>query len=123
MSIHCTRLTRWLVINPCCTGAVRTHSIHGSEFVLWCVRHTTPLPLLPPEPDPELTIVCRQVSPFVPHNYQESSLPCGVFNYTVSTAIAAQWQQAAQSSSLISPLPTTPPPRPPAASNSPSHIS
>lgn len=36
------------------------------------------------KPDPELTISCRQVSPFIPHNYQESSLPSCVFVFTVS---------------------------------------
>ncbi|GFP98320.1 non-lysosomal glucosylceramidase [Phtheirospermum japonicum] len=35
------------------------------------------------EPDPELKISCRQISPFIPHNYRESSLPTAVFVYTV----------------------------------------
>lgn len=35
------------------------------------------------EPDPELKIVCRQLSPFIPHNYCESSLPVAVFTFTV----------------------------------------
>lgn len=35
------------------------------------------------EPDPELKIVCRQISPFIPHNYKESSFPVSVFTYTV----------------------------------------
>ncbi|KAG6423027.1 hypothetical protein SASPL_113410 [Salvia splendens] len=35
------------------------------------------------EPDPELKISCRQISPFVPHNYRESSLPTSVFVYTL----------------------------------------
>ncbi|XP_058101529.1 uncharacterized protein LOC131245828 [Magnolia sinica] len=35
------------------------------------------------EPDPELKISCRQISPFIPHNYQESSLPTSVFVYTL----------------------------------------
>lgn len=35
------------------------------------------------EPDPELKISCRQISPFIPHNYKESSLPAAVFVYTV----------------------------------------
>ncbi|KAF8394139.1 hypothetical protein HHK36_020345 [Tetracentron sinense] len=34
------------------------------------------------EPDPELKISCRQISPFIPHNYRESSLPTAVFVYT-----------------------------------------
>lgn len=36
------------------------------------------------EPDPELKISCRQISPFIPHNYKDSSLPAAVFVYTVS---------------------------------------
>ncbi|KAK1257159.1 hypothetical protein QJS04_geneDACA024892 [Acorus gramineus] len=35
------------------------------------------------EPDPELKISCRQISPFIPHNYRESSLPTSVFVYTL----------------------------------------
>ncbi|KAB1201644.1 Non-lysosomal glucosylceramidase [Morella rubra] len=34
------------------------------------------------EPDPELKISCRQISPFIPHNYRDSSLPTAVFVYT-----------------------------------------
>lgn len=35
------------------------------------------------EPDPELRIISRQISPFIPHNYRESSLPVAVFTFTV----------------------------------------
>jgi hypothetical protein len=35
------------------------------------------------EPDPELKISCRQVSPFIPHNYKDSSYPVTVFSYLV----------------------------------------
>ncbi|KAA8545442.1 hypothetical protein F0562_020226 [Nyssa sinensis] len=35
------------------------------------------------EPDPALKIVCRQISPFIPHNYKESSFPVAVFTYTL----------------------------------------
>jgi non-lysosomal glucosylceramidase len=35
------------------------------------------------EPLPGLRLTCRQVSPVIPHNYQESSLPVGVFIWTV----------------------------------------
>lgn len=35
------------------------------------------------EPDPELSIVCRQISPFIPHNYKESSFPVAVFTFTL----------------------------------------
>jgi uncharacterized protein (DUF608 family) len=44
-------------------------------FSLFCLKG---------EPDPELKVSCRQISPFIPHNYQESSLPTSVFVYTVS---------------------------------------
>ncbi|GBG64962.1 hypothetical protein CBR_g48711 [Chara braunii] len=33
------------------------------------------------EPDPELKICCRQVSPFIPHNYRESCLPSCAFSF------------------------------------------
>ncbi|KAG8368893.1 hypothetical protein BUALT_Bualt15G0093900 [Buddleja alternifolia] len=36
------------------------------------------------EPDPELKIVCRQISPFIPHNYKESSFPVAAFTFTLS---------------------------------------
>lgn len=36
------------------------------------------------EPDPELKISCRQISPFIPHNYIQSSLPTCVFSYTIA---------------------------------------
>ncbi|CAM8982136.1 unnamed protein product [Rhodiola kirilowii] len=35
------------------------------------------------EPDPVLKIVCRQLSPIIPHNYKESSYPVAVFTYTI----------------------------------------
>ncbi|CAA7396531.1 unnamed protein product [Spirodela intermedia] len=35
------------------------------------------------EPDPELQIICRQISPFIPHNYQESSYPVAAFTFTL----------------------------------------
>ncbi|WOK98959.1 non-lysosomal glucosylceramidase [Canna indica] len=35
------------------------------------------------EPDPDLKISCRQISPFIPNNYRESSLPTAVFVYTL----------------------------------------
>ncbi|CAN6990557.1 unnamed protein product [Brassica rapa subsp. trilocularis] len=35
------------------------------------------------EPDPELKISCRQISPFIPNNYRDSSLPAAVFVYTL----------------------------------------
>jgi non-lysosomal glucosylceramidase len=30
------------------------------------------------EPDPDLKISCRQISPFIPHDYKDSSLPTSV---------------------------------------------
>lgn len=39
--------------------------------------------LNPGEPDPELKMVCRQISPVIPHNYKESSFPVSVFTFTV----------------------------------------
>lgn len=39
------------------------------------------------EPDPELRIVCRQISPFIPHNYKESSFPVSVFTFTVGKEV------------------------------------
>ncbi|GAB2278187.1 hypothetical protein Dimus_012880 [Dionaea muscipula] len=35
------------------------------------------------EPDPELKIVCRQLSPIIPHNYRDSSFPVAVFTFTL----------------------------------------
>lgn len=35
------------------------------------------------EPDTELKITCRQISPVIPHNYQQSSLPVAVFTFTL----------------------------------------
>jgi non-lysosomal glucosylceramidase len=34
------------------------------------------------EPDPQLTLTCRQVSPVIPHDYEASSTPAGVFAWT-----------------------------------------
>ncbi|CAL0330722.1 unnamed protein product [Lupinus luteus] len=36
------------------------------------------------EPDPKLRIVCRQLSPIIPHNYRESSFPVSVFTFTLN---------------------------------------
>ncbi|KAG8503278.1 hypothetical protein CXB51_001244 [Gossypium anomalum] len=35
------------------------------------------------EPDPALKVVCRQISPFIPDNYRESSFPVSVFTFTL----------------------------------------
>lgn len=47
--------------------------------------YLAPLSINAGEPDPLLKIVCRQISPFIPHNYKESSFPVAVFTYTVGT--------------------------------------
>ncbi|XP_015617336.1 uncharacterized protein [Oryza sativa Japonica Group] len=38
------------------------------------------------EPDPDVNIVCRQISPIIPHNYQQSSYPVSVFTFTVTNS-------------------------------------
>ena len=35
------------------------------------------------EPVPGVRLTCRQVSPVIPHDYRESSLPCGVFIWKI----------------------------------------
>ncbi|MBN1430198.1 MAG: hypothetical protein JXB07_17645 [Anaerolineae bacterium] len=35
------------------------------------------------EPDPKVKLTCRQISPVIPHNYEESSTPAGVFAWTI----------------------------------------
>jgi non-lysosomal glucosylceramidase len=35
------------------------------------------------EPDPSIKLICRQVSPVIPHNYQETSYPCSAFEWTI----------------------------------------
>ncbi|WVZ95476.1 hypothetical protein U9M48_041237 [Paspalum notatum var. saurae] len=37
-------------------------------------------------PDPEIKITCRQISPFIPHSYKESSFPAAVFTFTVENS-------------------------------------
>ncbi|KAH7861748.1 hypothetical protein Vadar_030319 [Vaccinium darrowii] len=41
------------------------------------------------ELDPELKVSYRQISPFIPHNYRDSSLPTAVFVYTTNEVINA----------------------------------
>jgi non-lysosomal glucosylceramidase len=38
------------------------------------------------EPDPQLKLTCRQVSPVIPHEYRASSTPAGVFAWTVENS-------------------------------------
>jgi len=61
------------------SGNVSSYSfwVSGCCCGLFCANHTG-------EPDPDLKISCRQISPFIPHNYTESSFPVCVFSYTVS---------------------------------------
>lgn len=35
------------------------------------------------ETDPELKITCHQISPVIPHDYEASSLPVSVFEFTI----------------------------------------
>jgi non-lysosomal glucosylceramidase len=38
------------------------------------------------EPDPQLKLTCRQVSPVIPHDYEASSTPAGVFAWTAENS-------------------------------------
>ncbi|KAH7663808.1 Glucosylceramidase protein [Dioscorea alata] len=38
------------------------------------------------EPDPNIKITSRQISPFIPHNYQHSSYPVAAFTFTVTNS-------------------------------------
>lgn len=35
------------------------------------------------EPDAEVKITCRQISPVIPHDYETSSFPAAVFEFTI----------------------------------------
>lgn len=37
-----------------------------------------------------ITLQCRQISPFIPHEYKDSSLPCSVFVWTVDNVCDKQ---------------------------------
>eukprot|EP00743_Colponemidia_sp_Colp-15_P006641 GILK01007159.1.p1 GENE.GILK01007159.1~~GILK01007159.1.p1 ORF type:complete len:419 (-),score=62.52 GILK01007159.1:17-1273(-) len=43
-------------------------------------------------PDPNIRMTCKQVSPFIPHNYRESSFPACVFEWTVENTGAEEAQ-------------------------------
>lgn len=73
MTVTCYITVFWLVNVPISASAIICHVFHTSLFV----------PNPTGEPDPELKISCRQISPFIPHNYRESSLPTSVFVYNV----------------------------------------
>ncbi|KAM0901695.1 hypothetical protein ACQ4PT_019812 [Festuca glaucescens] len=53
------------------------------------------------EPDPDLKIVCRQISPIIPHNYQESSYPAAVFTFTNSVGGKSELTGYHSNSSMI----------------------
>lgn len=52
-------------------------------FILYHISYNDHLYCSNAEPDPALKIVCRQISPVIPHNYKESSFPVSVFTFTV----------------------------------------
>ncbi|XP_031502090.1 uncharacterized protein LOC116265547 [Nymphaea colorata] len=83
------------VLCPGCPDAVKESSDSGIRSWDWkldgknCTYHA----LFPRawtvydgEPDPELKIVCRQISPFIPHNYKESSFPVSVFTFELTNS-------------------------------------
>ena len=39
-------------------------------------------------PLPGIRLICRQISPLIPHNYRESSFPCGVFVWEIENTAA-----------------------------------
>ncbi|CAH9086261.1 unnamed protein product [Cuscuta epithymum] len=80
------------VLSPGVHEGLGKHCDHGISSWGWNLsgQHSTYHALFPRtwtiydgEPDPELKVSCRQVSPFIPHNYRESSLPTAVFVYTL----------------------------------------
>lgn len=80
------------VLFPGCPDEVKQNQNSGISSWDWNLdgQHSTYHALFPRawtiydgEPDPELNISCRQISPFIPHNYKESSLPVAVFAYTL----------------------------------------
>ncbi|VFQ65919.1 unnamed protein product [Cuscuta campestris] len=80
------------VLSPGRHEGLGKHNDHGISSWGWNLsgQHSTYHALFPRtwtiydgEPDPELKVSCRQISPFIPHNYRESSLPTSVFVYTL----------------------------------------
>ncbi|XP_064970338.1 uncharacterized protein LOC103989366 isoform X2 [Musa acuminata AAA Group] len=81
------------VLSPGNPDLIKQNSISGAGSWDWNLngRNTTYHALYPRawtvydgEPDPDLKIVCRQISPFIPHNYKESSYPVAVFTFTLT---------------------------------------
>ncbi|PWZ16534.1 Non-lysosomal glucosylceramidase [Zea mays] len=63
------------------------HWILGLEVEGGQVHLPRPVPkVMDGEPDPEIKITYRQISPFIPHNYRESSFPAAVFTFTVNNS-------------------------------------
>ncbi|XP_072974444.1 uncharacterized protein [Typha angustifolia] len=80
------------VLSPSSTGMPTGSTNSGIEAWDWNLRgqNCTYHALYPRswtvydgEPDPEIKITCRQISPFIPHNYKESSFPVAVFTFTI----------------------------------------
>ena len=74
-----------MVLNPCASPATALSTwgwglpeAKGTYHALFPRAWTTY-----DEPLPGLQLTCRQVSPVIPHNYQEASTPAGVFVWTV----------------------------------------
>lgn len=83
------------VLCPPNPEVAKDSSVHGIGSWDWnfCGHNSTYHALYPRawtvydgEPDPDLKIVCRQISPVIPHNYKESSLPVAVFTYTLANS-------------------------------------
>ncbi|XP_020519085.1 non-lysosomal glucosylceramidase isoform X2 [Amborella trichopoda] len=80
------------VLHPGRPDVLKDHTISGIGSWDWNLNgeHSTYHALYPrawtvyeDEPDPDLKIVCRQISPIIPNNYRESSLPVTVFTFTL----------------------------------------
>ncbi|KAE9445959.1 hypothetical protein C3L33_22142, partial [Rhododendron williamsianum] len=84
----------------CCIFLVLSYYIKSDDqgISLWewnlSGQHSTYCALFPRawtiydgEPDPELKVSYRQISPFIPHNYRDSSLPTAVFVYTLLVSL------------------------------------
>ncbi|CAL9041064.1 unnamed protein product [Musa banksii] len=81
------------VLSPRNPELIKQNSISGVGSWDWNLdgKNTTYHALYPRawtiydgEPDPDLKIVCCQISPFIPHNYKESSYPVAVFTFTLT---------------------------------------
>uniref|UniRef100_A0A0D6QZ21 NLGase n=2 Tax=Araucaria cunninghamii TaxID=56994 RepID=A0A0D6QZ21_ARACU len=81
------------VLFPGCPEELKNDHVSGISSWDWNLdgKHSTYHALFPRawtiydgEPDPDLKISCQQISPVIPHNYKESSLPVVVFSYTLT---------------------------------------